>query len=173
MTTATVQWITTGYLLMLALVIPASSYLKRRFAMKALFLTAALLFLLGTVLAAAAPSFSWLLGGRLIQGVGTGLALPLMFNIVLEQAPLDKMGLMIGVASLITAVAPAVGPFAGGAIVEAFGWRMILWCCYHCCFCHWYSVSRPSGRCRNWCVCLFHGWNICCWFVRSRALSLR
>ena len=49
-TTATVQWITTGYLLMLALVIPASSYLKRRFAMKALFLTAALLFLLGTVL---------------------------------------------------------------------------------------------------------------------------
>lgn len=110
---------------MLALVIPASSYLKRRFAMKALFLTAALLFLLGTVLAAAAPSFSWLLGGRLIQGVGTGLALPLMFNIVLEQAPLDKMGLMIGVASLITAVAPAVGPFAGGAIVEAFGWRMI------------------------------------------------
>lgn len=124
-TTATVQWITTGYLLMLALVIPASSYLKRRFAMKALFLTAALLFLLGTVLAAAAPSFSWLLGGRLIQGVGTGLALPLMFNIVLEQAPLDKMGLMIGVASLITAVAPAVGPFAGGAIVEAFGWRMI------------------------------------------------
>ena len=93
--------------------------------MKALFCTAACLFLAGTVLAAVSPNFALLLAGRLIQGVGTGLALPLMFNIVLEQAPEDKLGLMMGIASLITAIAPAVGPFAGGAIVEAFGWRMI------------------------------------------------
>ncbi|WP_449329487.1 MFS transporter, partial [Selenomonas noxia] len=66
-----------------------------------------------------------LLVGRLLQGVGTGIALPLMFNIVLEQAPFDRTGMMMGVASLICALAPAVGPSFGGWVVETFGWREI------------------------------------------------
>lgn len=123
--TSTVQWITTGYLLILSIIIPASSWLKRRFKTKQLFVTAITLFIVGTVLCAAAPVFSLLLLGRLIQGVGTGIALPLMFNIVLEQVPYEKMGLMMGTASLITAIAPAVGPSLGGMIVNALGWRMI------------------------------------------------
>lgn len=123
--TSTVQWITTGYLLVLAIIIPASSYLKKRFTTKALFVTAVCLFIIGTVMAAAAPVFSVLLAGRLIQGVGTGIALPMMFNIVLEQVPEDRLGLMMGIASLITAMAPAVGPSLGGVIVSWFGWRMI------------------------------------------------
>ena len=123
--TSTVQWITTGYLLILSVVIPASSWLKRRFRTKTLFLTANILFIAGTILCAFAPSFALLLLGRLIQGVGTGIALPLMFNIVLEQAPYDKMGSMIGIASLITAIAPAVGPSLGGMLVNLLGWRMI------------------------------------------------
>ena len=123
--TSTVQWITTGYLLVLASIIPASSYLKKRFPMKGLFLTAISLFILGTVLAALAPAFGVLLAGRLIQGVGTGIALPLMFNIVLEQVPEERLGLMMGIASLITAMAPAVGPSVGGLIVSNWGWRMI------------------------------------------------
>ena len=123
--TSTVQWITTGYLLVLAIIIPASSYLKKRFKMKALFVTAVCLFILGTVMAAAAPVFPVLLGGRLIQGVGTGIALPMMFNIVLEQVPENRLGLMMGIATLITAIAPAVGPSLGGVIVSYFGWRMI------------------------------------------------
>ena len=108
--TSTVQWITTGYLLILAMIIPASSYLKKRFTLKKLFVTAICLFLVGTIMAAVTPVFSLLLLGRLIQGVGTGIALPLMFNIVLEQVPAKKLGLMMGIASLITA---------------NFGWRMI------------------------------------------------
>lgn len=96
-----------------------------RFKMKALFVTAVCLFILGTVMAAAAPAFPVLLGGSLIQGVGTGIALPMMFNIVLEQVPEDRLGLMMGIASLITAIAPAVGPSLGGVIVSWFGWRMI------------------------------------------------
>lgn len=123
--TSTVQWITTGYLLVLAIVIPASSYLKQRFPMKSLFLAANLLFLAGTLLDASAMSFSQLLAGRLLQGAGTGIALPLMFLIVMEQAPLEKMGLMMGSAMLICALAPAVGPSIGGYIVSTFGWRMI------------------------------------------------
>ena len=123
--TSTVQWITTGYLLILAMIIPASSYLKKRFTLKKLFVTAICLFLIGTIMAAVTPVFSLLLLGRLIQGVGTGIALPLMFNIVLEQVPAEKLGLMMGIASLITAMAPAVGPFVGGMLVSNFGWRMI------------------------------------------------
>ena len=123
--TSTVQWIPTGYLLVLAIIIPASSYLKKRFKMKSLFITAVCLFILGTVMAVVAPVFPVLLGGRLIQGVGTGIALPMMFNIVLEQVPEDRLGLMMGIASLITAMAPAVGPSLGGVIVSWFGWRMI------------------------------------------------
>ncbi|CAK7056626.1 MAG: putative transport protein HsrA [Desulfovibrio sp.] len=123
--TSLVQWITTGYLLVLAIIIPASSFLKRRFTSKSLFIAATSFFLAGTLLCAAAPTFCLLLFGRIIQGIGTGIALPLMFNIVLEQVPINKLGFMMGVASLITAVAPAVGPSLGGLIAHAFGWRMI------------------------------------------------
>lgn len=121
--TSTVQWITTGYLLVLAIVMPASSYLKRRFANKALFLFAICTFVIATAGAALAPSFWALLGCRLLQGVGTGIALPLMMNIVIEQAPLDRVGMMMGIAMFVTATAPAVGPSVGGLIVTTFGWR--------------------------------------------------
>ena len=123
--TSLVQWITTGYLLVLALIIPTSAYLKRRFSTRKLFVTAITSFLGGTLLAAWSPSFYVLLFGRLLQGIGTGIALPLMFNIILEQVPGERLGFMIGIASLITAMAPAVGPSLGGMIVSYFGWRMI------------------------------------------------
>ena len=123
--TSLVQWITTGYLLVLALIIPTSAYLKRRFSTCKLFITAISSFLCGTLLAAWSPSFYVLLLGRLLQGIGTGIAIPLMFNIILEQVPGERLGFMIGIASLITAMAPAVGPSLGGMIVSYFGWRMI------------------------------------------------
>lgn len=123
--TSTVQWLTTGYLLVLATVIPTSSFLKHRFPLKKLFVAGNLLFLCGTVLDAVAGSFSMLLPGRLLQGAGTGIGLPLMFNLVLDQAPLNKIGTMMGAAMLVCALAPAVGPSLGGFIVGQFGWRMI------------------------------------------------
>ena len=125
--TSLVQWITTGYLLVLAVVIPLSGYLKERFPMKKLFLKAAGLFILGTLLGAWSPDFLLLLLGRLLQGAGTGIALPLMFNIIMEQAPLDRLGVMVGAGMLVCALAPAVGPSIGGYIVSLFGWRMIFW----------------------------------------------
>lgn len=112
--TSTVQWLTTGYLLALALVVPLSSFLKRRHTLKALFLVANLLFLGATVLCALAPHFSVLLAGRLIQGAATGIALPLMFNIILGQAPASRLGLLMG-------------PVLGGVIVDSYGWRVIFW----------------------------------------------
>lgn len=122
---ATVQWMTTIYLLVVAIVVPLSAILKKSFKTKNLFLLANLLFLLGVVLDIIAPSFSLLLAGRVIQGIGTGIALPLMFNIILEQVPRSKIGVMMGVGTLITAVAPAVGPTFGGIIVTSLNWRYI------------------------------------------------
>ena len=123
--TSTVQWLTSGYLAVIACVIALSSYLKHGFKTLTLHLVSDIVFTVGVVLCIAAPSFPVLLVGRLLQGVGLGIALPLMFNIILEQAPLDKMGLFMGVANLITGLAPAFGPALGGFILDALGWRWI------------------------------------------------
>lgn len=123
--TATVQWVTTAYLLVLTCIMPVSSLLKRRFRTKSLFVAAIALFIAGTVSCAAAPAFPALVAGRVVQGVGTGIALPLMFNIILEQAPYDRIGMMMGFGTLITALAPAVGPSLGGFIIGLWGWRMV------------------------------------------------
>ena len=124
-TTSTVQWITTGYLLILALVLPASSFLNRRFRLKSLFIVAVSLFIAGLLLCAWSPTFAVLLAGRLIQGAGTGIAMPLMFNIVLQQVPHDRNGMMIGVASILITIGSAIGPTIGGLVIAFMGWRMI------------------------------------------------
>lgn len=124
-TTSTVQWMTTIYLLIVAIIVPLSSFFKRNFKTKSLFICANLFFILGILIGAIAPAFPILLLGRVIQGLGTGIALPLMFNIILENVPDSKIGLMMGIGTLITAVAPAIGPTFGGLIVSSMGWRYI------------------------------------------------
>ncbi|WP_155285821.1 DHA2 family efflux MFS transporter permease subunit [Lacticaseibacillus zhaodongensis] len=124
-TTSTVQWLTTLYLLIVATVIPLSAFLKRTFKMRRLFITANLLFILGLVLDGSAPAFWVLLLGRAVQGLGTGIALPLMFNIILEQVPQSKIGTMMGVGTLITGIAPAIGPTFGGLVTTFLSWRYI------------------------------------------------
>ncbi|WDT65774.1 multidrug efflux MFS transporter [Companilactobacillus crustorum] len=124
-TTSTVQWMTTIYLLIVAIIVPLSSFFKRNFKTKSLFICANLFFILGILIDTIAPAFPILLLGRVIQGLGTGIALPLMFNIILENVPDSKIGLMMGIGTLITAVAPAIGPTFGGLIVSSMGWRYI------------------------------------------------
>ncbi|WP_442886223.1 MDR family MFS transporter [Companilactobacillus sp. HBUAS56275] len=124
-TTSTVQWMTTIYLLVVAIVVPLSSFFKRNFKTKTLFIYANLFFILGVLIDAVAPIFPALLLGRVIQGLGTGIALPLMFNIILENVPESKIGFMMGLGTLITAVAPAIGPTFGGLVINSLGWRYI------------------------------------------------
>jgi DHA2 family lincomycin resistance protein-like MFS transporter len=123
--TATVQWLTTIYLLVLAIIVPLSGFLKSSFKNKQLFLAAISLFVVGVLLNALASNFTLLLIGRIIQGVGTGIGLPLMFNIILEQVPVNKIGMMMGVGTMIPAIAPAIGPTFGGLVVTSIGWRYI------------------------------------------------
>lgn len=125
--TKVVQWITTGYLLVVASMVPLSSVLVRRFRIRSLFVTATVLFTVGVVIDAIAPNYGVLLLGRLVQGVGTGIALPLMFNIIISTVPPARLGMMMGVGTAVTAIGPAVGPTFGGIVVSALGWRWIFW----------------------------------------------
>lgn len=123
--TATVQWVTTAYLLTIACVISTFSYLQRRFPARALFGVVLASFALGLIIAASAPTFAVLIVGRVIQGIAGGIALPLLFNIVLTQVPYDRMGFLMGFGTLIASVAPGLGPFVGGIVLSALGWRAI------------------------------------------------
>ena len=124
-TTSTVQWITTIYLLSVAATMPVSSFLKRRFKIKALFLAAVALAIIGSLIMIVAHAFPLLLLARVIQGIGSGIATPLMMNIILEQSPRSKIGRLMGVGSLVITVAPAIGPTVGGAVTSILPWRAI------------------------------------------------
>lgn len=123
--TSTVQWMTTGNLLMLGIFIPISSYLKRRYKTKKIFLVASILFITGLILDIISMSFPLLLLGRLIQGAGVGIALPMMYNIILDESPKSMIGAMMGFGSFITGCAPAIGPTLGGLMTQYLNWRFI------------------------------------------------
>ena len=117
--TNVISWMTSIYLLAISIIVPISAILKSSYKTKNLFLTANVLFLLGLIVDAIAPSFVFLLLGRVIQGIATGIALPLMFNIILEQVSKSKIGTMMGVGNLITGAAPALGPTFGGIVINS------------------------------------------------------
>lgn len=125
--TNAVQWLTSIYLLLISIVVPLSAVLKKTVKIRKLFVIANLLSLVGLLMDAVAPNFYILLIGRAIQGVGTGIALPLMFNIIMEQVPIDKIGVMMGIGNLITGIAPALGPTLGGVMVSSLNWRWIFY----------------------------------------------
>lgn len=102
-----------GYLLTVALVTPLSSYFKRKLKLRTIFLTAIVLCITGCLMAACTLNFPMLMIARILQGAGTGIALPLMFNIILEQSPKSKIGMLMGVGGMVVAVAPALGPTCG------------------------------------------------------------
>jgi MFS transporter, DHA2 family, lincomycin resistance protein len=126
-TAATAQWLTTGFLLTMAIVIPLTGYLLARFPLRNVFLSAMSLFALGTLVAALAPGFGMLLTGRVIQASGTAIMMPLLMTTVLNIVPATHRGRMMGVISIVIAVAPAVGPTVSGLILSVLDWRWMFW----------------------------------------------
>lgn len=121
------QWLTTGYLLTLSIMILSSAFLIRRFPARKLFFSALALSISGALLCAVAPSFPLLLAGRILQAAGGGMILPLTQVSILTIYPAEKHGAMMGVYGLAVSVAPMVAPALGGIIIDLFGWRMIFW----------------------------------------------
>jgi DHA2 family lincomycin resistance protein-like MFS transporter len=124
---STAQWLTTGYLLVIGVLIPVTAYLIQRFTTRSLFLGAMGLFTVGTFVAAIAPGIEVLLIGRLLQAAGTGLLFPLLTNVVFSIVPIEKRGSAMGTIGIVITFAPAIGPTLSGIIVEHFSWRVLFY----------------------------------------------
>lgn len=120
-----VQWLTSGFLLLLAVAIPLSPFLVKTISTKLLFKFAVIIFITGTIMGAFASNFTMLLLGRLIMAVGTGCSLPLLTNIVLEETTPYQRGTLLGIVGLVVSFAPVSGPVLGGLIAEYLGWRWV------------------------------------------------
>lgn len=123
----TAQWLTSGFLLTMAVVIPMSGSLLQRFPVRAIFMGAMSLFCLGTLVAALAPGFTVLLGGRIVQACGTAVMVPLLMTTVMKLIPAERRGQTMGTISIVIAVAPAVGPTLSGFILGSLNWRWMFW----------------------------------------------
>lgn len=121
----TVQWLTSGYSLVEAVIIPLSAYLIGRFTTRQLYISGYALFTAGSLLAAVAPSFPLLLLGRMLQAACTGIVMPMVFTVILLVFPREKRGGAMGIVGLIMGFAPAIGPSVSGMLVDSVGWRAL------------------------------------------------
>ena len=119
------QWLVVGYMLVIGVVLPLAGLLMKWFSARKLTVFALGAFFVGAIVSTAAPSFAVALVGRAMQGVGTGLVLPIMFAMVLEVIPPHKIGAAMGTSALVIMFAPAVGPTLAGALVGAGSWRLV------------------------------------------------
>ncbi|ALV41242.1 MFS transporter [Pseudarthrobacter sulfonivorans] len=121
----TVQWLSTGFMLTMAVVIPTTGFILQSLSTRAVFMLAMGLFAGGTALAAVAPGFEILLLARIVQAGGTAIMLPLLMTTILTLVPLAKRGAVMGNVSIAISVAPAMGPTVSGLILEHFTWRFM------------------------------------------------
>ncbi|MEO7147708.1 MAG: MDR family MFS transporter [Terrimesophilobacter sp.] len=117
------QWLSTAFMLTMAVVIPITGWLLQRFNTRPVFITAMSLFSLGTLIAALAPGFTVLLAARVVQASGTAIMLPLLFTTVMTLVPPASRGRTMGNISIVISVAPAIGPTISGLILSALDWR--------------------------------------------------
>lgn len=121
----TVQWISTGFMLVNGVLVPITAFLMKRFSTRQLFISSMLFLLIGSILCAVAPTFSILLIGRMIQAVGAGIIMPLLMSVVMFIFPPEKRGSMMGLIGLAIIFAPAIAPTLAGFVIEYFSWRWL------------------------------------------------
>ncbi|WP_439030855.1 MDR family MFS transporter [Gordonia terrae] len=126
-TAATAQWLTSGFLLTMAIVIPITGFLMQRFTLRSIYIAAMTLFTVGTLVAALAPGFELLIIARIVQASGTALMVPLLMTTILNVVPEQNRGRTMGLVSIVIAVAPAIGPTVSGLILQSLSWRAMFW----------------------------------------------
>jgi DHA2 family lincomycin resistance protein-like MFS transporter len=123
----TAQWLTSGFLLTMAVVIPMTGALLQRFPPRGVYLASMALFCTGTLLAALAPGFGVLLAARIVQACGTAVMVPLLMTTIMTLVPVERRGQTMGTISIVIAVAPAIGPTLSGLILGSLNWRWTFW----------------------------------------------
>jgi DHA2 family lincomycin resistance protein-like MFS transporter len=124
---ATAQWLTTGFLLTLGILMPMTGLLLQWFTTRQLFIASIVSSIIGTLIAALAFNFEMLMVARVMQAVGMGLLIPLMFNTILVVYPPEKRGAAMGFVGLVIMFAPATGPTVAGILIEYLTWHYIFW----------------------------------------------
>ena len=124
---ATIQWLVTGYMLVIGIILPLSSLISKWFTTRQIIIFGLLSFIIGAVISACASSFPGVLIGRMVQGIGTGFILPLMFAVAMQIFPPQKLGAVLGICALVIMFAPAIGPTLTGLILAKLSWRWIFW----------------------------------------------
>lgn len=119
------QWITTAFMLTMAVVIPITGFLLKRFTTRQIFIAAMTLFSAGTLIAMLAPGFPVLLVARVVQASGTAIMMPLLMTTLMTVVPPHARGRMMGRVSIVMALAPAIGPTLSGFLLDTVGWRWI------------------------------------------------
>lgn len=123
----TAQWLLTGFMLTMAVVLPATGWILERFTTRQVFIFATAVFLVGTVIAALAPTFPVMLGARVAQAIGTAVIMPLLMTVAMTVVPVPRRGAVMGLISVVMAVGPALGPSVAGVILSVASWHMIFW----------------------------------------------
>jgi DHA2 family lincomycin resistance protein-like MFS transporter len=121
----TVQWLTTAFMLTMAVVIPTTGFLLQRISTRTVFVLAMSLFSTGTLLAAISPGFWMLLPARIVQASGTAVMIPLLMTTVLTLVPVERRGVVMGNLSIAISVAPAIGPTLSGLVLQFLSWRFM------------------------------------------------
>ncbi|BCB03636.1 MDR family MFS transporter [Bacillus sp. KH172YL63] len=121
----TVQWLATGFMLVMGVLMPISALLIQWFTTRQMFIGVMGIFLVGTIIAACALNFPMLLAGRMTQAVGTGLLIPVIMNALLLMYRPEVRGKIMGTFGLVIMFAPAIGPTLSGVIVDFLGWRWL------------------------------------------------
>ncbi|MGO1285702.1 MAG: MDR family MFS transporter [Brachybacterium sp.] len=124
-TANTAQWVTTLFMLVNGIMIPATAFLIQKFTTRTMFFAAMGIFTLGTVICAAAPAYPVLLLGRVVQAASGGMIMPLMQTILFAIFPIHKRGTAMGTFGLVISFAPAIGPTLSGFIVDHWSWRWL------------------------------------------------
>ena len=119
------QWLTSAFMLTMAIVIPTTGFLLQRFTTRQIFLTAISAFTLGTLICLLALGFPMLLVGRVVQAGGTGIMMPLLMTTIMNVVPSRSRGRMMGRVGLVISLAPAIGPTLAGAVLDALNWRWL------------------------------------------------
>jgi len=119
------QWLTSGFILFLAVMTPFTAYLITRFKTKPLYFVSVAMFIIGLIICAVSSNFYLMMFGRVIQGVGNSLLSSMGQVIILTIFPKEQIGTMMGWYGLSFGVAPIIAPTIAGLLVDSVGWRMI------------------------------------------------
>jgi EmrB/QacA subfamily drug resistance transporter len=122
---STIQWVTTGYMLSLSMIIPLTGWSAARFGIKRMWMVSLVLFLGGSALCGIAWSVGSLIFFRVLQGAGGGLILPLAQTILAQAAGPQRLGRVMSVIGVPMMLGPVLGPVIGGFIVDSLSWRWI------------------------------------------------